>query len=49
LATLDYAELKVDTDASMNLSLYLTDDSENILAVVVDKVVSLVHDNLDRM
>jgi hypothetical protein len=47
LATLDYAELKVDTDASMNLSLYLTDDSENILAVVVDKVVSFVHDNLN--
>lgn len=49
VSTLDYADLKVDTDSNVSLNLYLTDDSDNILAIVLDKVVNFVHDNLDRM
>jgi hypothetical protein len=46
LSSLDYADFKLDDDFGMSLNLYLTDDSDNVLAVVVDKAVNFVHDHL---
>jgi hypothetical protein len=46
LSSLDYADFKLDDDFGMSLNLYLTDDSDNVLAVVVDKAVNFVYDHL---
>ena len=46
LSSLDYADFKLDETFGMSLNLYLTDDSDNVLAVVVDKAVNFVYDHL---
>ncbi|MBR5855398.1 MAG: DUF4836 family protein [Paludibacteraceae bacterium] len=49
LSSLDYADLKVNEDLGISMNVYLTDDSDNVLAIVVDKMVNFCHDHLSDL